>query len=375
MMTSNNYRRLLFCAGAIAVSPTLGWTFTKPHDLDIAISRDESTLIAFVMPELASCKKLESEWELVEKKHPRTAVVDCGENAEYCFKQDVLTHPTVRVYFPDNTMERYRGPRKADPILSFVKRIHRPILPVTDKNETAFLNSDEVVIIGRLPPLTEEPESELLHKRFAAVAHRYRDRYTFGIQTITGDSSSASLKCQNNIDGLGHDTPDLTRVPAMESFVKICGTPLVGELSRRTELSLVKASKSMVHYFTDSEEDKEAYIAAIRPLAQKYREYLNFVTIDVNEYPDMTTSVGHRKGASRVVAVQNPHTWQAYPLEEGSEVSAASVEQFILAITQNKVAPWDGTPKEDKLVETADEGVGEVEEQEEGETNASHDEL
>ncbi len=107
----------------------------------------------------------------------------------------------------------------------------------------------------------------------------------------------------------------------------------------------------MVHYFTDSEEDKKAYAQLIQPVAQKYREYLNFLTVDVGEYPDMPASVGHRRGVSGVLALQSPRNWQAYPMPEGSDITAEAVERFILDITEGKVTPWDGKPRAEDVVD------------------------
>lgn len=36
--------------------------------------------------------------------------------------------------------------------------------------------------------------------------------------------------------------------------------------------------KSIVHYITASDEDRESYTSEIRPLAKRYKEYLLFVT-------------------------------------------------------------------------------------------------
>jgi len=269
-------------------------------------------------------------------------------------------------YYHSNSFGAYR-------ILSFSSRISKSIVPVTSTNEAAFLASDDIVILASLPALDEnDAGSELLHKRFEAIARRYADRYTFGLRTVP-ETTRPGIKCQNNVDGLAHQLPSLDNVAEVASFVKACGEPLVGELNRRTELSLLKASKSLVHYFTSSEEDREVYVAGIRTLASRYREYLNFVTVDTNEYPDMVATVGHRRGASGVLAVQNPHSWQAFPLPEGTKITADVVEQFLNDIIQEKVTPWDGTlnvggpaggQNSERVVEVQEDG-----------SNAGHDEL
>ena len=42
----SNYLRLLLCASAVAVSPSFGWAFTTPDELEKVFASDESTLVA-----------------------------------------------------------------------------------------------------------------------------------------------------------------------------------------------------------------------------------------------------------------------------------------------------------------------------------------
>lgn len=150
---------------------------------------------------------------------------------------------------------------------------------------------------------------------------------------------------------------------AIEEFVRGCGAPLVKEMTRRSEASIMQVcvpafsafcrrirrtdtgqtGKSIVLYIYTSDADREAYISAIRPLAKAYAEFLVFVTVDGGEYPDMAASLGHEGGARGVLSVQNSRTGEVYPLDGG--VSAAGVEGFILSISKGEVKAWDGVPR------------------------------
>ena len=114
-------------------------------------------------------------------------------------------------------------------ILAFFERIRRP-RPSMAVN-SAFLASDDVTILALLP------DDLPLKRLYEGVARRYGDRYTFGLQQTTG---TPVLKCQNNPDGLSYELSDLSRVRSMETFVKKCGAPLVREMSRRNELSVMQ---------------------------------------------------------------------------------------------------------------------------------------
>lgn len=99
--------------------------------------------------------------------------------------------------------------------------------------------------------------------------------------------------------------------------------------------------KSIVHYFTSSDEDRESYTSAIRPLAKRYKEYLLFVTTDMNEYPQMLSMTGHKPGSSNVVSVVNPINGGAFPYR-GKDITATTIEGFLQDISSGKVKPWDG---------------------------------
>lgn len=100
--------------------------------------------------------------------------------------------------------------------------------------------------------------------------------------------------------------------------------------------------KSMVHYLTSSDEDRESYVSAMRALAKKYKEFLIFVTTDVTEYPDMLPMTGHRPGSDSVLSVVNTKSGSVFPYR-GKSITPETVEAFLTEISSGKVKPWDGT--------------------------------
>lgn len=102
--------------------------------------------------------------------------------------------------------------------------------------------------------------------------------------------------------------------------------------------------KSLVHYFVSSEAEREAYLTEMRPLAKKYREYLQFTTVDANEYPEMLAPLGlapgttHWAASSPPLSVMNPSNGDVFPYGGGAEVlSAQVVEAFLMDIISGKV--------------------------------------
>jgi protein disulfide-isomerase A1 len=97
-----------------------------------------------------------------------------------------------------------------------------------------------------------------------------------------------------------------------------------------------------------NKQQREAYVAEMRPLANKYEEYLHFVTTDVNEYPNAAEMMGLRGGSSGL-SVQNPNNGDVYPYTRKDRISARTVEAFLGDIIQGKVRPWRPGAGHDEL--------------------------
>lgn len=79
----------------------------------------------------------------------------------------------------------------------------------------------------------------------------------------------------------------------------------------------------------------------MRPIAAKYREYLNFVTVDSVEYSGMLPAVGLQgDGSSPGLAVQNPLYGYVYPYTDGKQITPEVVMQFVTDIAEGRITPW-----------------------------------
>ncbi|KAK3317450.1 hypothetical protein B0T19DRAFT_446413 [Cercophora scortea] len=279
---------------------------------------------------------LETEWEAIQdiEGDERVVSVDCSERPKLCAELGVWSFPAIRLYHQDGRQNRYRGPRKAAPIVSFLRRALRPAFSyVTTKNATSFISIDDVVFVGHLAP-----RDVSLRNQFQAAAQKYRDRFSFALSSDVKQQSAVS--CSNNWDDMQHSTTELSSPTALEEFIKMCSTPLIPELTRRSEVSLYQTGKSLVHCFVRNDRERDEYVAEMRPLAKKYQEYLHFTTTDANEYPDAVEMMGFVRGASGVLSVQNPNNGDVFPYTGGQPLTAGVVEAFLGDIIQGKVKPW-----------------------------------
>ena len=200
--------------------------------------------------------------------------------------------PTIRLYHRSGRIDRYRGPRHAGPIKSFLHRMLRPtavagyhLSYITAENTTAFLLSDDVVFVGhfRSPSSPskhhhvkdnnnnnqeeeEEATNKSLRERFAKAAEKYHDRFSFAISLLddhhhqhggqqqqddTEEEEATAITCYNIPDELQRSISvgELQSHPgAMDLFVRTCSTPLIPELTRRNEVSYYQVCTIQCHY-------------------------------------------------------------------------------------------------------------------------------
>ena len=119
--------------------------------------------------------------------------------------------------------------------MPFLRRSLRPTIShLDDKNITSFLSIDDVVFVAHVA----SGDSHTLG-RFTSLAEKFRDRFSFAIGPPQHQSA---LDCFNTQDDEQHSTVDLGTVEALNSFVKLCSTPLIVELTRRNEMEYMNVS-------------------------------------------------------------------------------------------------------------------------------------
>ncbi|KAI1327640.1 hypothetical protein F5Y16DRAFT_189620 [Xylariaceae sp. FL0255] len=344
---------------SLFVSQCTAWGDSSAADFRRAIQEHKPALVAFIDPSALECWQFKPEWEaLLESQSQRGLLsIDCSSERGLCDEFDVASYPAIRYFDKQGTSTPYRGPRTASAITSYLHRVSRPIITTLTSQKIDnfhFQSTDDRVVIAQLTP----KDSHIL-TAFRIIASQFWDRASFA--TLQLDSETASgIRCYNNVDEQTFTLTDFTPVDAMSKLVESCLAPLVEDFSRRNEMKILQSGKSIVYFFAPTSTARQAFVDEIRPVAKMYKEYLVFVTVDAEEYGDMTAPLGLAPGVFPALAVQNPMFGQVFPLQQGAEISAESVGGFVMDIVQGKVKPWDGTR---------------VQQQQQHEAGGSHDEL
>ncbi|CAG8794712.1 18895_t:CDS:2, partial [Racocetra persica] len=157
-------------------------------DFDSIVNSEKLILVEFFAPWCGHCKALAPEYEIaataLKAENIKIAKVDCTVETELCTEHGVRGYPTLKV-FKEGKPAEYTGGRKADLIISFMKKQSLPaVSDVKVDNLDTFKDSDDVVIIGFW-----DSESQNEHDIFNTVAESLRNEYVFG---QTGQKEAAT---------------------------------------------------------------------------------------------------------------------------------------------------------------------------------------
>ncbi|KAH8600052.1 thioredoxin-like domain-containing protein [Bisporella sp. PMI_857] len=287
-------------------------------------------------------KALEPEWLTASKQASKPLLsIDCSAEVDLCIENQVISYPAIRLYEGGgNIMRRYRGPRIAPALTSFLSRSLLPVVSIIDKkNFTAFQSKDEAVFIAF--PVTGSEEA--MFSSMASLAARNRDRFTFGVasqELVKSQTAHAGcILAYVTENGEPQKLCKEWKLDVLESFVEKATAPLIGEMTRRNELKYLKAGKSLVYVFAKTEAERDSFRSSLRVLAKAYKDYLNFVTVDAIEYAEMAPALGLNGKSFPALVVQNLAMGQVFPYRQSRGITAEYVEQFIQDIAQGRISP------------------------------------
>ncbi|TPX33927.1 hypothetical protein SmJEL517_g03369 [Synchytrium microbalum] len=281
-------------------------------------------------------KALAPEYEVAatELKPSKIALakVDCTVETALCEEHGVKGYPTLKVFKNKNAMD-YAGQRKADSIVSYMKKLARPaVTELTADKVAAFSADDKVVIIGFFANTTSE------YKSFQNVAAKLSEKFSFGVcsdpaaKKEYGDASVVLFKKFDEGKNLYTDT--ITE-SGLESFIGSNSVPLMDDIGPENYASYVESGKPLAYFFTATDDQKASWIESI---AKEFKADINFVYIDAVKFG------GHAKNLNLkedwpAFAIQRPAEGTKYPMDQSKPVDEASVRAFVTDFVKGNVAP------------------------------------
>ncbi|CUA70245.1 prolyl 4-hydroxylase, beta polypeptide [Rhizoctonia solani] len=335
--------RLSTIFGSVLV---LGATFVSASDvLDLnnstftaTVEGEDLILVEFFAPWCGHCKALAPQYEeaatTLKAAGIKLAKVDCTENADLCQANGVGGYPTLKV-FRNGKHKEYSGPRKADGIVSYMKKQSLPALTtVTGDAHSKFTKEDKVVVVAYV-----DSDSDNLAKAIQAVAEDHRDDYLFGLTTDAEAIKEAgvtapALVVYKTFDEGRVDLPTASVKSAtsdsLVSFIKENSVPLLDEISGENYANYAQSGLPLAYLFIDpTQPDREAKIAEFTPVAKKFKGKVNFVWIDAVKYAEHGKAMNLLEAKWPAFVVDDMANSLKYPHDQSGELTAASVTTLV----------------------------------------------
>jgi protein disulfide-isomerase A1 len=327
-----------------------------------SVSNNPLMLIEFFAPWCGHCKALAPHYEeaatALKEKNIVLASVDCVDEADLCQAKEVQGYPTLKVY-KNGTPTEYNGPRKADGIISYMVKQSLPaVSEVTAENHEEFKKADKLVVVAYLSTSTSEPAPE-----FSKAAESHREEYLFGLTTDEEAIKAAGVTAPAIVVYRSYDEPrseypypvSSTTTKDLEEWLAELAIPVIDEVSGENYATYAQSTKPLAYLFLDpTAEGKDAAIAAIKPIAQKYKSKVNFVWIDAVKFGDHAKALNLQEAKWPAFVLQDLEKQLKYPFDQTKEVTPEAAGDWIDQYLTGKLEP---TLKSQPIPESQDEAV------------------
>lgn len=229
---------------------------------------------------------------------------------------------------------------------------------VTLANHEEFKKTDKVVAIAYLASSTDAPAAE-----FSATAEKHRDDYLFGVSTDKEAIAAAGVTPPAIVVYRSFDEPvseypypvTSAALKDLEDWIKELAIPIIDEVSGDNYAVYASSPKPLAYLFIDpTTETREADIASIKPIAQKYKSKVNFVWIDAVKFGDHAKALNLPEAKWPAFVIQDLTTQLKFPLDQSKDISPEGVANWVEKYLDGKIEP---TLKSEPIPETQDEPV------------------
>lgn len=343
---SSSVAVLALALGAIAEADSAVISLTAV-DFEEKVNPESLILVEFYAPWCGHCKALAPHYDeaslALKEKGILLAKVDCVDQAELCQQHEVNGYPTLKVFRNGNATP-YSGPRKADGIISYMIKQSLPaVTSVVADKFFEFKKADKMVLVAFLDKETDSPADA-----FKAVADSHRDDYLFGLSTDTKVIESAGVKTPAIVLYRSFDEPEVafpTSVASASSdeivkFLDDNKVPLLDEVGQDNYAVYAQSGLPLAYLFVDPEDSKrEEFLADLRPIAQKHKGKINFVSIDAVKFVDHGKALSLDPTKYPAFVIQDLEKQLKYPLSQEGELSMSAISQWADSYIAGKLEP------------------------------------
>jgi protein disulfide-isomerase A1 len=237
------------------------------------------------------------------------------------------------LYFSSPIRSYWHHPRQSLPAVS----------DVTASNLIEFQNADKLVVLAYVSSTTKAPAPE-----FTATAEKLRDDYLFGITSDAAAIAAAgvtppAIVVYRNFDEHVTEYPNpasAATIPELEAWIQQLSIPILGEVNGETYAMYAGSGKPIAYLFLDPADEKsDETIAALKPVAAKYRGEINFVWIDATKFGDHAKALNLAEPKWPSFVIQSLEDQLKYPYDQSKPVEAEAVSAMVGEYLAGKLLP------------------------------------
>lgn len=184
---------------------------------------------------------------------------------------------------------------------------------------------------------------------FSAAAESHRDDYLFGLTADKDAIEAAGVKPPAIVVYRTFDEPK-TEFPVpisssltkkdIEDWIAELAVPIIDEVNGENYNLYASSSKPLAYLFLDPTlEDKETHIAAIKPVATKYKQKVNFVWIDALKFGDHAKALNLGEAKWPAFVIQNIEKQLKYPYDQSKDLTPEGVEAWVRQYVNGELQP------------------------------------
>ncbi|GHP08265.1 hypothetical protein PPROV_000700600 [Pycnococcus provasolii] len=282
-------------------------------------SAQDFAVVEFYAPWCGHCKKLTPEYEkaagILKKENPPIllAKVDATEeeNKELGTKFGIRGFPTLKIFRKGAAPEDYNGPREADGIVDYVKKMSGPAasLLTTKKEVDAFLAENDAALLGVFSGEKDEALAT-----FLTTANVFREdggfAYVFDEKVLPTKGTKAGAKAHlyKKYDNEYDAFEGSIESEALKEFFNEKSTPLVVTFDQdpknRARMNKVFSSeKPKMLAFVDFASKEDEMRRVLTEQAPKYKEHVNILIADFKDNDRAMEFFGLSKDSKKATVV------------------------------------------------------------------------
>ncbi|KAG0221650.1 protein disulfide-isomerase precursor [Actinomortierella wolfii] len=300
------------------------------------VPKENLILVEFYAPWCGHCKNLAPEYEIAAttlKGEIPLAKVDCTAETDLCQEHGVQGYPTLKV-FRNGEATEYRGPRKADGIISHLKKAALPALSEITADEVAdFSKKDKVVVVAVLAKDDKNRET------LKTVAEKLREKYVFGVvdesaAEAQGVKAPAVVLYKQFDEGKNVLEGEFTE-DSLNTFLNENAVPLVDDIGPDNYQYYMDSGLPLAYLFYDNDDQKTTY-KEIADLAKELKGKVNFVYLDARKFGAHAANLDLEEKWP-AFAVQNVNNGAKYPLKQ--DISIEHIKDHVKGVLSGEIQP------------------------------------